>query len=124
MSASTFLVLHAGHMRRLVAWLGGLTYEKGWVVTVKRNDPKRTIPQNDKLRAMEREIAEQVGHDPDEMHEILLARRFGTVRLELGGGKSIERPARRSSSLTTAEMADYITWVQAFAARELGMELV
>lgn len=124
MNAQTFFVQHAVHMRRLVSFLGGLTYERGWTVKVERYDPKRSLQQNDKLRATERDIAEFTGHDMDDLHEILLAKRFGTERLDLGGGKFMERPARRSSSLSKSEMADYITWVQAFAARELGMELV
>jgi hypothetical protein len=122
-SADTFVIGSASQVGRFVLFLKSLTFERPWKVTIERVEPRRSIPQNDKLRAMEREIAQTTGHDPDELHEILLARHFGTQRVELGGGKFINRPALRSSDLTRAQMGDYITWVHAFAAEHLGMEL-
>lgn len=125
MSEQTFLLAHAGHVKRFVNWLLQLTFRPGqrWLVRVEKYSERRTIDQNAKIRAIDREIAAFTGDDPDDMHEILLARRFGTERIELGGGKFMERPARRTSQLSKQEAADYITWLQAFAARECGLEL-
>jgi hypothetical protein len=120
----TFHLTHAQAARRLIMRLMGLTFDRPWKVTIERIDSTRTLDQNAKWRAMVRDIAEHTGEDPDRMHEVLLAERFGTERVELGNGKHMDRPARRSSELTKQEMADLITWGQAFAARVLGLELV
>lgn len=124
MSAETFVVGSAAQLGRLVLLLRRMTFERPWKVTLERVEPRRSIPQNDKLRAMERQIAEHCGYAVDELHEILLAARFGTKEIRFRSGVLMERPARRSSELTRQEMADYITWVQAFAAQHLGMELM
>jgi len=132
MSGETFVIGSASQVGRFVMFLKSLTFERPWKVTIERVEPRRSVSQNDKLRAMEREIAQHTGYDPDELHELLLARRFGTQRIHLGQVERadryntpayIVRPAMRSSELTRAQMADYITWVQAFASEYLEMDL-
>ena len=123
MRQETFVLQHAHAARRLITRLMGMTFDRPWKVTIEPVTGGRTLDQNTKWRAMVRDIAEHTGEDPDDMHEILLARRFGTELVDLGHGKHMHRPARRSSDLTKQEMADLITWGQAFAARELGLEL-
>jgi len=123
MSPDTFIIGSASQVGRFVLFLKSLTFERPWKVTIERVEPYRTVEQNAVLRGFVRQIAEFTGEEPDRMHEILLARRFGSERVELGGGNFINRPARRSSDLSRREMADYMTWVQAFAAEHLGMEL-
>jgi hypothetical protein len=124
MRAETFVLQHAHAARRLITRLMGMTFDRAWKVTIEPVTGGFTDAQRAKIRVQDRAIAEFTGEDPDNMHEILLARRFGTERVGLGGGKWMDRPARRSSDLSKQEAADYITWQQAFAARELGMELV
>lgn len=124
MHEETFVLSHAQSARRLIMRLMNLTFDKPWKVTIGRVTGGRTTDQNAKWRAMVRDIAEHTGEDPDRMHEILLAQRFGTERIDMGHGEFFHRPARRSSDLDKKEMAELITWGQAFAARELGLELV
>lgn len=119
----TFVLQHAHAARRLIQRLMGMTFDRAWKVTIEPVTGGRTVDQNAKWRAMVRDIADHTGEDPDRMHEILLARRFGTERVELGQDRHFDRPARRTSDLSKKEMADLITWCQAFAALELGMEL-
>lgn len=109
---------------RAISALKQITFgpKRGWVMTLEPVDPHHTDAQRKKLRAMEGELARHTGHDPDELHEILLAGRFGTKAVPLRNGTLMERPARRSSDLGKQEMADYITWVQALAA-SMGQEL-
>lgn len=123
MSSDPIILTNATAARRLIQRLMSLTFERPWKVTIERVVGGRTVEQNAVLRGMERTIAEFVGEDPDAMHEILLARRFGTVEISLGEGRTMQRPARRSSDLNRTEMADYLRWVEAFAARELALEL-
>lgn len=123
MSTETIFVGNALSARRLVQRLLSLTFDKPWKVTLQRIEGGRTVEQNAVLRGKVRVIAEFTGEDPDRMHEILLARRFGTEDVDLGGGKTMQRPARRSSDLSHAEMSEYMHWIDAFAARELALEL-
>lgn len=123
MRQETFVLQHAHAARRLIQRLMGMTFDRPWKVTIEPVTGGRTVDQNAKWRAIVRDIAEFTGEDAEDMHEILLARRFGIEEVKLGQGRTMQRPARRSSDLSKAEMADLITWGQAFAARELGLEL-
>lgn len=127
MSAQVFIVQHGVHMRRLFAWLGQLTFERGWKITVERLNPRARVDQEAVLRGKERQIADETGHDPDEIHERMLVMHFGTERIEIGQGVVWERPARRTRTgdkpLDEHEMRDHIIWVEAWAARELGLNL-
>lgn len=122
MSAETFLLTNVGQVRRFVMWLGRLSFDKPWKVTIQRVERGSTVEQEAVLRGKERQIAEFTGHDPDEIHDEMLAQHYGTEQV----GKLI-RPARRTRTgpnpLTAGEMGDHIRFVEAFAARELGMSL-
>lgn len=122
MRGNTYFLSSGLQVMRAINALKQLTFgpKLGYVLTIERVEPTHTDAQRRKLRAIEGEIAEHTGHDPDEVHEHLLGERFGLVTLAIGGGK-MQRPARRSSDLKRSEMAEYITWVQAFAAREFGL---
>lgn len=121
-TAETFVLANVGQVRRFVMWLGRLSFDKPWKVTIQQVSRGSTVEQEAVLRGKERQIAEFTGHDPDEIHEQMLADHYGTEQV----GKLI-RPARRTrtgpNSLNAAEMSDHIRWVEAFAARELGMSL-
>lgn len=120
----TYFIGSGLQVMRAIAALKQLTFgpKLGWVMTLERVDPHHTDAQRRKLRAIEGELARHTGHDPDELHEILLAGKFGTKEIRVRGALLFERPARRSSDLTRSEMAEYITWVQAFAAN-MGCEI-
>lgn len=123
MSADTFVLTHAAQVRRLVDWLfRSLTFGAGraWCVTIERVNPHHTDGQRKLLRAIEGEMAAHVGYEKEELHEILLAHRFGTKQIELVKGCVIERPARRTSDLNREEMSAYIDWVKDRAAA-MGM---
>jgi crossover junction endodeoxyribonuclease RusA len=115
MSAETFVLTHVGQVRRLGQYLlQSLTFMGGraWCVTLERVDPKSTYGQMKLLRAIEGEMAKHIGEEREELHEILLAHRFGTKRIELVKGCFIERPARRTSELSREDMSKYIDWVK------------
>jgi hypothetical protein len=125
MRVQTYFLGSGLNVLRAIAALKQLTFagKRQWVMTLEPVEPHHSDAQRKKLRAMEGELAEHTGNDSDELHEILLARRFGIEEVNLGGGTMLHRPARRTSDLSRSEMAEYITWVQAFAAREAGLEL-
>lgn len=123
----TFVVSTASEIRRFVAWLGARSFKYALQITVKRVDREAGVDQEAVLRGMERRIADFTGHEPDEVHDEMLARHYGTVEVDLGGGKKLVRPARRTrtgeNSLGRAEMQQHMRFVEAFAARELGLQV-
>lgn len=127
MREQVFIVQHGVHMRRLFAWLGQLTFERGWKITVERLNPKARVDQEAVLRGKERTIALETDNDAEAVHDRMLAMHYGTERIELGEGRFWERPARRTRTgknpLSQDEMRDHILFVEAFAARELGLNL-
>lgn len=124
MKSQTYFIGSGVQVLRAIAALKQLTFgpKRSYVMTLEPINPHHTDAQRRKLRAMEDELARFSGHDPDELHEILLAGRFGTKEVRVRGALLFERPARRTSDLTRPEMAEYITWVQARAAN-MGCEL-
>lgn len=125
MSRETVVLTHAMSARRLITRLLGLTFEKPWRITIERVDGRARTDQEAVLRGKERIIADHTGHDPDEVHEQMLSRHYGTVTIDLGNGKTMDRPARRTRTgdnpLSPQEMTDHIRWVEAFASTELGL---
>jgi hypothetical protein len=121
-AGDVFLLDNAPRVGRFVLWLKGLTFRPGRVlkVSVEWVDPKGTDAQRALLRALEGEMAKHCGYHRDELHEILLAHRFGTKRIELVKGCYLERPARRSSDLNRLETSAYIDWVKQ-RADEMGL---
>lgn len=124
MTAQSYLVATRAHARSLIARVGQMTVGQGheWLVTFERIDLSRSPGQNKRLRTIEREISEISGHDVGELHEILLARKYGTELLDLGNGKTMERPARRTSDMGVAEIEEYTDWVISIGITEFEVE--
>lgn len=123
MSEQRFLLQTPEHRSRLIAGIGQLQLrpDRALMVTFERVDLTRSVGQNKRLRAIEREISEYSGHDMIEVHERLLERKFGLVYTPLGGGKWRIEPARRTSDMGVAEIEDYIDWVISIGV-DLGVE--
>lgn len=103
-------------------------------VEFRRRRTKRSLEQNAWLwgPAYTTILYEYHGYDMDEqteelkqqLHEELLRAYFGVVKVpSLTGGPAIERPARRSSKLTTKEFSEFMEWVVRYAARVWGVVL-
>lgn len=78
---------------------------------------KRSNEQNSRLWKLYTSIGNHVGYTPDEMHD-LFGRKYLRYQIEVLG-EVIEK-VRSTTDLDTAEMADYQTKIEAFAATELG----
>lgn len=123
MSTETFVVSSGAQVLRVIGALKQLTFGgRQWVLTLEPVEPKSRTWQKAKLRAIEGDLARHLHSDPRELHETLLAGRFGTQQVKVRGAVLLERPARRSSDLGESEMDLYILWVQALAAN-LGCHL-
>ena len=83
---------------------------------------QRSISQNSRLWALHQLASKETGYTPDELHELMLCKFFGTKTLEIGG-ESIEVPAKRSSTRDKGEFRSFLDNVENFYASELGVWL-
>lgn len=127
MSAETFILTNAGAAVRFIGFLRSLRFDKPWKVTIQRIEPGARVDQEAVLRGKERRIADYTGHDAEEVHDMMLARHFGTETVDLGNGKQLVRPARRTRSgsnpLNESEMRQHMRFVETFGATELGLDM-
>lgn len=89
---------------------------------VRKRGAGRSLQQNALLWMWITMIADDKGydkHEREQVHYELLAIRFGTVTLKHG----LVMPAKTTHDMTTAEMAEYLDWLQRYAATDLDMQL-
>jgi hypothetical protein len=112
----------ARHYRnKCIAALGELSQDKPWQVTVNQYVKKRSNDQNAFLHAVPlRMICDETGNEMDDIKDYLLGTCFGWEEYTVLKARK-KRPVRRSSSLNTLEMKNFIEWIEAWSAQELGM---
>ena len=83
---------------------------------------QRTVSQNSRLWALHSLASRQTGYTPEELHELMLAKFFGTKEIEVGG---IVRtvPNKRSSTREKQEFREFLDDVESFYASTLGVWL-
>lgn len=83
---------------------------------------QRTLSQNSRLWALHQLAAAATGHTPDELHDMMLCKFFGTKEIRVG--KMIRMvPAKRSSAREKQEFREFLDNVENFYASELGVWL-
>lgn len=83
---------------------------------------QRTLPQNARLWALHQLASKETGYLPDELHELMLCKFFGTKEIEVGGIRR-QVPLKRSSTREKAEFREFLDSVETFYASELGVWL-
>jgi hypothetical protein len=83
---------------------------------------QRTLPQNSRLWALHHLASQATGYAPDELHELMLSKFFGTKTIEVGGVVR-EVPAKRSSVRDKQEFREFLDNVENFYASTLGVWL-
>lgn len=129
-------VLHKGDPNRdlvranLDSFLNRLPDTKSWQVEVKEYRKSRSNAQNNALFGVAYPaICRETGYDPDELHEAMCKKFFGTVEREVMG-EVTKRPARTTTTnvygqrdvLNAAEFADFYAMVQRIGA-EAGIDV-
>ena len=76
---------------------------------------QRTIPQNSRLWALHQLAASATGYAPDELHELMLCKFFGTKEIEVAGIKRTV-PLKRSSAREKQEFREFLDSVENFFA--------
>lgn len=99
---------------RVIAKLGT---DHAWRVTVEEYKPRRSNQQNAYLWGVAYRIICETfeGWRPDDVHEYMLGRHFGTETIETMRGTEVV-PIRRSSKLNKQEFSDYVAHVQEIAS--------
>lgn len=106
--------------QRLIQWLS--RREIPFQVDIGPIREQRTLSQNARLWALHQLASKETGHSPDELHELMLARHFGTKEIEVGGFRRIV-PLKRSSTREKTEFREFLDAVETFYASELGVWL-
>jgi hypothetical protein len=91
------------------------------LVVVKRRKRRRSLSQNALMWAWNTIIADETGHTPEEIHELVKRRLLPPVVVEIDG-----EPVEMSASThdkDTAWMMDYLNRYQAWAATTLDIVL-
>jgi hypothetical protein len=83
---------------------------------------QRSVSQNSRLWALHSLAAKETGHTADELHELMLAKFFGTKQIEVKG-VTVSVPAKRSSTREKQEFREFLENVENFYASELGIWL-
>jgi hypothetical protein len=83
---------------------------------------QRSVSQNSRLWALHQLASRETGYAPDELHELMLCKFFGTKDVEFAGIKRTV-PAKRSSARDKQEFREFLDNVENFYASELGVWL-
>lgn len=83
---------------------------------------QRSVSANSRLWALHQMASRETGHSPDELHELMLRKFFGTKEVRVKGEIMIV-PAKRSSTREKAEFREFMDNVENFYASELGIWL-
>lgn len=120
MSERTFRIEDDQQRQRLVQFIGSRT--PPFQVDIGPIREQRTVSQNSRLWALHQLAANETGYTPDELHELMLCKFFGTKEIEVGGIKRTV-PAKRSSAREKQEFREFLDNVENFYASELGVWL-
>jgi hypothetical protein len=83
---------------------------------------QRSVSQNSRLWALHTLASKETGYTPDELHELMLCKFFGTKEVDFAGIKRVV-PLKRSSTRDKAEFREFLDAVETFYAAELGVWL-
>lgn len=83
---------------------------------------QRSLSQNSRLWALHDLASKETGYTPDELHELMLCKFFGTKEIDFAGVKR-QVPLKRSSTREKAEFREFLDSVETFYASELGVWL-
>ena len=108
--------------RDVIAMLQALDLAKPWKVTVERPKTRRSMSQNNLFHLWVDEIARHFGYDPWDKETIKeeLKRICDCPKHTIVGLDGTAQLVRKTSLLTTQEMADFQDRVYRFAATELN----
>lgn len=118
--SKSFQIENPDHCQRLIQFI--LRRPLPFQVEVGEIREQRSLPQNARLWALHQLASKETGYSPDELHELMLCKFFGSQEIELGGVKRTI-PLKRSSTREKGEFREFLESVENFYASELGVWL-
>ena len=120
-------VLAIGHDREpFLQLVRDLDTSKAWSIEVKPYKKTRSNAQNAYLwGVLFRMLADETGHDVQDIHDYLLGERYGWEETVVFGKKKV-RPVRTLTGpekMSRPEQEQFSEWVRSWAAQKLGMLL-
>ena len=92
-------------------------------VIIDEERPKRSTEQNSYYWGVVLKIlSDELGYTADELHELLLAKFYGTKELK-AKGFTLSVPNKRSSKLNTKEFEEYLEKIRVFAQTDLNITI-
>jgi hypothetical protein len=119
-ASRTFIIEEASQRERFKSFLD--RRELPFMVEIGPVREQRSISQNSRLWALHQLASKETGHGPDELHEIMLCKFFGTKEVDFAGVRRIV-PLKRSSTREKQEFREFLDNVENFYASELGVWL-
>lgn len=116
----TFTIETDEQKKRMQQFIGAR--DLPFMVDVGEVREQRSVSQNSRLWALHQLASRETGYTPDEMHELMLCKFFGTKEVEFGGIRRTV-PAKRSSARDKQEFNEFLDNVENFYASELGVWL-
>ena len=108
------------------AFIDRLPVTKSWRIEIKELRKDRSSAQNNALWGVAYPVlSEATGYTPDELHEVLCRKFFGTVGVEVLG-ETVTRPRRTTTHDENGkrDVIDTVTFAQFYErAQQLGAEL-
>lgn len=98
-----------------------LPADQVWEIRIRRYKPSRSLQQNALYWKWLGIIAQDTGHDADEIHEFCKIKFLPPVFVEING--EVHEARRTTTKLKVDEMSAYMDRVYAWATSELGMVL-
>ena len=120
MTVKSFTIEEQGQRERLCQFIS--KRDLPFMVDIGPVREQRSLSQNSRLWALHQIASRETGYTPDELHELMLAKFFGTKTVDVRGQR-IEVPAKRSSTREKAEFREFLDNVETFYASELGIWL-
>lgn len=102
-------------------YLGRLSVEKGYDVTIVKHKAKRSDDQNALYWVWVTLVAKETGNDSETIHKTLARKFLGFDTYEVLGEKIAK--VRSTTKLSTEEFTNYLNQVEAFVTTELDIIL-
>lgn len=112
----------AAAIQRVTRFLGTLTTDKAFRVSVEPHKPRRTLSQNALLWALYADVLRlggesMAGWDKDDLHTFFCGECFGWEKSAIFG-RARMRPLHGTSKLNKQQMSDFVDFVVRFMAEQ------
>jgi hypothetical protein len=117
----TIIIRGPVQQAHVIGLIRAIGFEKPHLVTIKTYRKGRSLPQNALMHKWFEIISDETGNTAEEVKEALKEMFLPMVDITIKGVPILVR--QRTSGLNTAEMHEFMTKIQAWAATEMDIQL-